>query len=417
MQTSLLTKTIKSLTACCCIVAGGAESVAWSKPLDIPAPLATRITQVVSTNPRVLAARAAVESIRAQRQAARQPLYNPELGFEVERAQDDVTALGLSQTFDWSDKRAAGAQAATFRLAIAEANLARVSQTTASELVVRLAAYRTTRAVERIVRRRVELMQRFASLAEARRRAGDLGQVELNLARLALVEARLARAQAAVQSVTAEQAVKSITRANVANWPDLPLARITIPAKRLATQSYLINLPQVRARQAQVAAARSVIEVRTRQTRPDPTLSVRGGQENESLLAGVSISIPLYVRNNYHAEVDAANAELIRAQRAAYDAYRSARARLMASTARLRLTSRAWREWRDTGSESLRAQLDLLQRFWQAGELSGADYLVQTRQALDTRISAIKLRGQLWRAWAQWLAASGEIGRWLRMPR
>jgi len=124
--------------------------------------------------------------------------------------------------------------------------------------------------------------------------------------------------------------------------------------------------------------------------------------------------VPLYLRNDFHAEVEVANAGLIRAQRLAYHTHRLARARLTAAASRLKLTTQAWRAWRETGSQSLRAQLSLLQQLWQVGELNGAEYLVQTRQALATRARAMELKGQLWRAWAQWLAASGEIGRWLR---
>ena len=123
------------------------------------------------------------------------------------------------------------------------------------------------------------------------------------------------------------------------------------------------------------------------------------------------------MRNDFHAEVGAANAKLVQAERTAHNAYQLARARLLTATARLRLTLHTWREWYNTGRESLREQLNLLQRLWQAGELSGAEYLVQTRQALDTRVNTMALRGQLWRAWAEWLTASEKIGEWLRRPQ
>ncbi|HKH19959.1 MAG TPA: hypothetical protein VKB53_03465, partial [Gammaproteobacteria bacterium] len=105
--------------------------------------------------------------------------------------------------------------------------------------------------------------KRFATLAEQRRRAGDLGQVELNLARLALAQARLLiQSQAAVQRMAAEQVIIGITKADFTTWPAPPLSRMSMPDHDFAIQRHLINLPTLRAHQAQIAAARTVIEVR-----------------------------------------------------------------------------------------------------------------------------------------------------------
>ncbi len=380
---------------------------------DTRSPLTARLAQAVADNPRVLVAAAAVEAARARSRAADRPLYNPEVGLDLETAENDSTALGLSQTFDWGDKQAARARVAELEVLRVQAELARVRHAVGVKLISRLSAYRTARAIKRIAQRRVELMERFAALAEQRRRAGDLGQVELNLARVALAEARLRQSQAAIQWINARHAFSSIVEANFAAWPELPLHEILLPETGFAPDRYLMRLPLIRARQARVAAAKAFIELRTRQTRPDPTLNLRGGREDEALLAGLSLSIPLYVRNDFSALVDAANAEVIQAERTARNTYRLARARLNATAARVRLSAKAWRDWRKVGEESLRAQLELLQRLWQVGELSAADYLMQTRQVLDTRASAMELRDQLGRAWADWLQASGEIRRWL----
>ncbi|MGB2692965.1 MAG: TolC family protein, partial [Thermodesulfobacteriota bacterium] len=65
------------------------------------------------------------------------------------------------------------------------------------------------------------------------------------------------------------------------------------------------------------------------------------------------------------------------------------------------------------GQLSLQRQGDLLQRMWDAGELSTTEFLVQLRQTLDTRESALQLKLTLWRAWFEWLAASGQVDKWL----
>jgi len=91
------------------------------------------------------------------------------------------------------------------------------------------------------------------------------------------------------------------------------------------------------------------------------------------------------------------------------------RANLIA-TSRIYQTSRlAWKTWEASGAPSLSQRTDLLDRLWQAGELSTTDYLVQLKQALDTEVSAIEQQGRMWRAWADWLAASGQVDRWLNL--
>jgi cobalt-zinc-cadmium efflux system outer membrane protein len=55
-----------------------------------------------------------------------------------------------------------------------------------------------------------------------------------------------------------------------------------------------------------------------------------------------------------------------------------------------------------------------LQRLWKTGELSTTDYLVQLKQSLDTQASALQQRSLMWRNYAEWLLASGEIRQWLQ---
>jgi hypothetical protein len=106
------------------LIAATAGATAASISVIIPTPLATHIAQAVAASPRVLAARAEV---------------------------------------------------AGFKLQAAKADLASVRQAVRATLLNRLASYRTARSVEQIAGRRVNLMKRFTTLAEQRRRAADLG--------------------------------------------------------------------------------------------------------------------------------------------------------------------------------------------------------------------------------------------------
>ena len=55
---------------------------------------------------------------------------------------------------------------------------------------------------------------------------------------------------------------------------------------------------------------------------------------------------------------------------------------------------------------------NLLEKLWREGELSTADYLLQLKQTLDTQLAGAELEARLWRSYADYLAATGQLERW-----
>lgn len=375
--------------------------------------LAALIVESLDANPRLLAARAAVDAAQARARAAQQPLYNPELALDLEHAEADTGALGINQTVDWGGKREARAEVAGFEVAAARARLARARQKLAETLLASLARYQTSRALADLARRRTGLMRRLSVVSRQRSQAGDLNRVDLELARLAYAQARLRQAQAIGNVIEARQALTAVASETNRHWPDLPGELPMLKAHDVDLEALVNELPAIRLHRARMEAARGTVALSERSRRPDPTFGLRGGREESDTLVGISLSLPLFVRNDFSAEVQAANAELIQAQSEAQLAYHRARARLLAALAQYRVTQRAGRAWQRIGQQSLSMQIDLLKRLWQAGELPTTSYLVQLNQALDTQASALELRGRSWRAWFEWLAASARMQAWL----
>lgn len=370
------------------------------------------VRTVLADNPRLLAARSGVEAAQARALGAGRPLYNPELEISAETAASDTASVGISQAIDWADKRDARRGVAGFEAEAARAEFQATRQQVIGELLAALGRYYSAEALERLARQRERLMQRFVTLAERRHQAGDLSQIELDLAQLAHTQSLLQQAQASAGRTDAEQALVAVIGSSPRqDWPALP-ERLPEPG-RFDAQKLLDALPVLQVQRARIAAAQSTVTLRQREQRPDPTLGLRGGREGTGNLVGLSLSIPLYVRNDFRAETQAANAQLIEAQQTGQDLYRRTQARLTSAAERYRVTHAAWAAWERGGQPSLSSQLALLERFWQAGELSTADYLLQLNQTLETRGNALELRGQLWRSWFDWLAASGQFDRWL----
>lgn len=377
------------------------------------------IQTTLETNPAILAARAEIEAAGGRVAAADRPIYNPQLRIQAEQSETRLGTVGLDQALDWSDKRGANTNIASAELQVARAEYTVRRQQLTGELLSGLADYHTAEAAHGLLLERSRLMTDFANLSQKRRRAGDLSQIELDLASLAHTQADLELSLAATDLAQAGQNLAAVTGQAAQTWPALPP---DIPAPEdFDPQALLTALPQIRALQARSVAARALVELRRRERRPDPTLgatvgqerSFRNGADDSFGVVGLNLSIPLFVRNRFAAEVDTANAELAEAEQTKHEAFRRAEARLLSAAERYRLSHAAWQAWLRSGRPSLGSQISQLDRIWKYGEMSTADYLVQLNQTLDTRATALKIQNRLWDAWADWLVASGEVDHWL----
>jgi cobalt-zinc-cadmium efflux system outer membrane protein len=376
--------------------------------------LAKFVRDIVDANPIFNAALAELDASWAYEAAAGQPLYNPELGFEAEDADSKTRALGLSQTIDWGGKRRARLSVAEAERRSVEADVSSARWQVAVELLSALADYQTESEVNALAAIRVAAMHDFAAVSRRRFDAGDVSQIELDLAVLAYTQARMQLATAAADTAESKQAVTSLVfNVPETRWPSIGAELVPPNIGSGSAEDLVMTLPHVRAAQLQVEAANARVSLRERERRVDPTLTLRGGKEDDETLIGLNITIPLPIRNSFRHEVTAASAERRQAQQVLSDISRRAYTRFLGAQERYRISHGAWQDWRETGDVSLQSQGTLLKRLWEAGELSTTDYLIQVRQTLDTEESALELRRSMWRAWFEWMTASGQIESWL----
>ena len=371
------------------------------------------VQAAVQANPRVKAARATLKARRRHRDAASRPLYNPEINTDYERTHETRYWIGIGYTIDWGGKGRARAALAESERGVAEAAVAHVRRGVTIDLLNGLAAHRTGAERDSLAARRQALMRAFAVLAQRRFETGDVNRVELDLARLASADARIKRAAAAAALAEATQAVRGVAPdLPVSTWPPLPASLPDLP-DGADVKSLVEALPEVLAARRRADAAAALIELRRRERRPDPTLSLGGGSEAGERLTVAELSIPLPLLNRFRDEVAAAAAEHRGAQLTGEDVSRRARARLISAKERYRLALAAWRDWQKTGRASLDRQQEQLRKLWKAGEVGTTDYLVHAGLTLDLRESALDLRETLWGAWLEWLSASGQIDAWI----
>ena len=394
-------------------IAAATNSVAESSAIQSAEPVLKLFVQkVIAENPRVRAAQSALEASIANASAATQPLYNPELFLDIENSDAQTRAVGVGQTIDWSGKKKSRAKLAESERLAVEANFHNVQRKVVQELLQGLAQYQTGQRRMQFAETRVDLMAEFAVLTQKRFDAGDIDQVELDLAKLAETDAKINRATAATGLAESRALIRSLTsRLFEDSWPQLPEVMPDLP-QLSNPESLVIALPEILAARHQVESMDALISLRVKERRPDPTISFTGGKEDDEKLIGLNLSIPLHIRNRYNNEVDVAIAMRNESQQLADDLMYRAHARLVSARERYELNQVVWKEW-EVGQRSLSRQQAQLQKLWEAGELSSTDYLVQIGQSLDVQENALDLQESLWRAWFEWLAASGRIDKWI----
>ena len=365
----------------------------------------------LAEHPAAQAAQADLERAEAEARALGQALYNPELEFEYEDATDITKSVGVSQTLDWNGKRRVRDRASGESMRAASAALAAARQELLAELLEKLSGVKVTADVARLSKRRVVLLNEFVTLAKRRYAAGDVGQSDVDLAHLALSEASMQSATLLSDAAEAESRLAALFQPATFTWPPLPVLPLDVSA--FDNKALLERHPVLRRAAAEAAAAKANVSIAQRDSRPDPTLGLHGGREDDDTLVRLTVSIPLFVRNTYRAEVDAANAEALRAQQVYRSKLRRARGELQAAAKRYQATRSALHDWENSGQHRLRGRIALLKQLWEAGEVGTIDYLVQLQQTLDTQIAATTLRAAVWEAWIRWLSASGQIEYWL----
>lgn len=408
------------LGAACLLFAaalGAAPAPLPSTTTNAPPALRSAVQHIWQSSPDIEAARADLYAAQARARAAAQPIYNPTLSLDAENADVDRRTVGISLALDVSGKRVARASQSDAEVRVSEAGYNLLRRDVASRW---LKAWSTTSLAQKqsaLGRRRLALMQRFDALAAQRLAVGDISSPERDLAGLALGEAQIQQATLVGNEAAARASLMAISGEQAAPLPPVPEA-LSPPVESITASDpdALPEMDQARARQASTEAG---VLVARRARRSDPTVSLTGGQVRSGPMhdrvIGVSVSIPLPVLNSGRAEVDAAQADAdADAATAAVRARQfSVRAGLQEAKARYAALRVAGVAFRDGRAAAFEERTTLLEKLWNAGEISTSDYLVQLRQSLDTAMSGVALESQTWQGWFDYLTAAGRLTDWL----
>lgn len=369
---------------------------------------------LLEANPAILQARAAVAGARAGiDMAGARP--NPQLSLGVTSndpgrqgsgsfwRQPTENTVGISQLVERGDKRNLRLRAADHDLSATRLDLDNTIRMARMELASRWIDLRAARETSRIAAENATLAQRAASAAELRGRAGDLPGMDV--ARFAADAARVANdaAQAGLALDHARIALAELLGNRVPasglstsdDWPgDEPA-----PA---AGEGERPDVASARSRLAQADALRDL--ARAQRTR-DVAVGAQyertpasGNNTYTTNAVGISISVPLFIGNDYRGDIARSEADYLSAEaqlKATRSAADSEFARLQASrdAAAARLT-----RIRDVvlpAAERAGRGADIA---IQKGGMGLTDYLDTQRNLRAARIEAIQARADLARA-------------------
>jgi cobalt-zinc-cadmium efflux system outer membrane protein len=179
----------------------------------------------------------------------------------------------------------------------------------------------------------------------------------------------------------------------------------------------LHDVPEQRVAIAQSLQAERMVTVAATDRRADPTISLRAGQVDlgptSDNVIGLTLSVPLFVRNRFRAEGAAAQADSAAAAAELQLVALQVEARAERARVTYAAVRDAWALWAKSPGTDAEARANLLERLWRAGEISTADYLIQLQQTLDTALAGADLQGRVWRAYVDALYATGQLDAWV----
>jgi len=383
---------------------------------EVAAVLQPSLRRAWEASPQVQLAEAELRAARARASAAAQPVYNPSIQIDGENADVDRRTAGVSLTLDMSGKRQARVAESDAETRAREAALLLARRDTAAAWLKAWAGVSLAEEQSAMGSRRMALMRRFDDLAAKGLRVGDISLPERDLASLALGEAAMQQATLLGQEAALRGALAAVAGGDTARLPPFPHV---LPPEADSVQPVTTEQrPLLLRTRAERDRADAGVTVARRARAPDPTVSLTGGRVRSGTrtdrVVGISVSIPLPVRNTGRADIAAAQADAD----AAFASHRAASMQADAGLVQARATYVALRDAMAVVQQGRAAALDersrTLEKLWQAGEIDTTDYLTQLKQGLDTALGALALESQAWQAWFDYLAAAGRLTDWIQ---
>ncbi|RLA02143.1 MAG: hypothetical protein DRQ47_07175 [Gammaproteobacteria bacterium] len=369
------------------------------------------VNEAVDLHPLVQAAKEKLNKASADAKAKGQALYNPEIALDYESNVENTTMIGLSQTIDWSDKRQTFTQIGQHNKSAAVEEYDLIRQQIIAEFLSKINQFQSSKQASELNFQQSSTLKQFVSIAKQRFKVGDINQLELDLALMVAGEISMNSARIQSKFYSAETELRAFLNFNNTEIPKISTQGINLDW--IPLEQVLEKHPLLKQLRLESQIARTEIILAKKKSSIDPTVSINAGKEGDENIYSLGFSMPLFVRNNYSAEIDSAVAQAAIVDQNYRNHYRNVMVAAKISRKTLELTFKAYKDWINQIQQGLEQRSELLQKSWNSGDLSTTEYLVQIQQTLQTRIAAVELKTDLVDAWINNLLSSGRLEDWL----
>ena len=367
------------------------------------------LKQQLVKHPQVLAARQSMKANLYQAESLEKATYNPQLSTDLGNEGSDRTySLGINQTIDWTNKRASRKQQAVFARISAQKSYALVVQTKMAEALNALINWQAIKDQSQLITKQENQLENLLEIVKKRTKNGDLGQLDAELAYLSLsqrfgesarVQAQLRRIEASIGELIPDWNKRKIALSQ-SQWSNV----IEEIAEELVD-----NHPAVQVAKAQWEISVFAAEIALKNKKADPTIGLGAGKLGRDDVLTLSLSFPLYVRNNFSLQYKAADQQAM-ASEANYHAVRRKQLfAIKASKAALKEYNRRFQKWQNLMQGRDKNSGNLLQKQWSIGDISTTEYLLTLQQRTAGLIAGIQLEQEYQSALIQLLLDTAQL--------
>ncbi|MBC8210412.1 MAG: TolC family protein [Gammaproteobacteria bacterium] len=371
------------------------------------------LIEQLTQHPELIAARHKIEINQAIAQGYQQPLYNPELETELEHeGSDNNIRIGVSQTIDWWDKQAARQQQGQHSLTSAQQAYQLLLQQKAAAALQTLIEWQLAGEQAQQARNQENQLGTLIELVRQRQQAGDLGQLDAELVYLSLSQTLNTTAQAVVQLKQLEVSL----RQQLPDWSAQRLqpTQLAGAIDRSAADAEQIGqwvdqFPEVLAARAEWKLAQQSAQLTRVENRADPTFGINAGTAGDDTVLALSFSMPLQLRNNYSAETETAQQQVLAAEADYLALRRQQQFAIESSQVTLDEYRQRYEHWQRIMQGRSERTETLLKTLWSNGDMNTTDYLLALQQINEGLIAGLELHSRYQLAHIDWLLQTGQI--------
>ena len=156
----------------------------------------------------------------------------------------------------------------------------------------------------------------------------------------------------------------------------------------------------------QAKAKLSTIDAKT-----NPTIGLNAGESNNENTIGLTVSIPLNIRNNYSDSIKAAYSEATAAEANFQSIYRKQVFKAKSNFESFKISKKYYEQWQKLIEGRLAKSAELLDKRWEAGDINTADYLVALNQRAEGLLAGIRLENKFKLAEISFISSMGQLSK------